>query len=145
MEEPASRLRLVALDPDDLAVVSAHMQDATVKASEIAWLARDRRVALVCNRFDWEGAQAGQPRRRRTGLRFDRVMHVTARGISRGGEEVLNLLAIRFTPAVDPGGMIELTFAGGAALRLAVECVECALDDLGPMWETASTPRHVLS
>jgi len=143
MTTPTDTLKLVALDEDDLSVVSAHLQDAVVKIADIAWLPRERRFALVCNRFDWEGATQGLRRRRRTGLHFDRVLRVRQSRVRTGAEDaVLNLLAITFTPADSPSGEVTLVFSGGAAISLQVECLECQLRDLGPVWETASAPDH---
>lgn len=136
-------LKLVALDAEDLAVLSAHVQDAVLKPADIAWLAREKRLALVCNRFDWAAKEAsGARQRRRTGLRFDRVAKVSARAMPKGSESVFNLLAISFVATDEPAGIVELAFSGGAGLRLHVECIEAALDDLGPMWATENEPRH---
>jgi hypothetical protein len=56
---------------------------------------------------------------------------------------VLSLLAILFHPGGEaPGGVIELTFSGGGILRAEIECIEVALDDLGPSWETPRKPAH---
>ena len=41
-----------------------------------------------------------------------------------------------------PGGAVILTFSGGAALRLEVECLEVELADLGPTWATECCPDH---
>ena len=39
MSDPAAEpLKLIALDAEDLAVVSAHLQDAVVRKGDIAWL-----------------------------------------------------------------------------------------------------------
>ena len=38
------QLKLIALDADDLAVISAHVQDARVKACDIIWCARQKRL-----------------------------------------------------------------------------------------------------
>ncbi len=140
----ATPLKLYAFDAEDLAVLSAHLQDAVLKASDIAYLARERRFALVCNRFDWTAAEAGDCQRRRTGLRVERVTAVKARAVPKGEDTVLELLAIHFEPegGESPGGTLELVFAGGGAIRLTVECVEAAMDDLGPMWAGVATPRH---
>jgi hypothetical protein len=56
--------------------------------------------------------------------------------VPRGEDTVLELLAIHFEPegGESPGGTMEFVFAGGGAIRLSVECVEAAMDDLGPMW-----------
>ena len=135
-------LRLLAFDAEDLAIVSAHLQDAVLKASDMAFLARERRFVLVCNRFDWTAVDAGACQRRRTGLRFERVSAVKARGVPQGGDTPLELLAIRFDPDEEPAGTIELVFAGGAGLRLTVECVEAALDDLSSGWQASRVPGH---
>lgn len=135
-------LKLVALDAEDLAVVSAHLQDAVIKVADMAWLAKDKRFALVCNRFDWEAADGGQRRRRRTGLRFDRVRSVRHRLAGADPDAVLNLLAVTFDEDSAPSGAVTLVFSGGAAIRIEVECLECEMRDLGPMWETPSTPVH---
>jgi hypothetical protein len=140
---PADTLKLVALDQEDLAVVSAHLQDAVVKIADFAWLPREKRFALVCNRFDWEGAAGGMRRRRRTGLHFDRVLRVRQSRVRTGADDaVLNLLAVTFDVADEPSGVVTLVFSGGAAIRLEVECLECQMRDLGPVWETTNAPAH---
>ena len=145
MVAPAARIRLklVALDEDDLAVMSAHLQDAVLKVGDIAWLPRERRFALVANRFDWAPRRRAQNRRRSTGLHFDRVTRVRRpRFGSDEPDAVLNLLAVTFEDAEAPSGFVTLVFSGGAAVRLEVECLECEMSDLGPVWETSSLPRH---
>lgn len=136
-------LKLVALDKDDLAVMSAHLQDAVLKVGDMAWLPRETRFALVANRFDWESAGGPQPRRRRTGLHFDRVLRVRrARIKAEEPDAVLNLLAVTFEETDAPSGRVTLVFSGGGAVQLEVECLEAAMQDLGPVWETRATPRH---
>ena len=60
-------LKLVALDNDDIEVLSAHVQDSVVKVADILWRPAEKRLIVVINRFDWEGAQSVAPpyRRRR--------------------------------------------------------------------------------
>ena len=55
---------------------------------------------------------------------------------------MLSLLAIRFDGADAPAGSVELVFAGGALIRLEVECIEAQLTDLGGAWSAASRPLH---
>ena len=81
----ADPLKLIALDADDLAIVSAHLQDAVLKAADIVYLPREQRFALALRRFDWEGAQHGQRRRRLTALHFDRVQAVRSARCDSGG------------------------------------------------------------
>src|SRR3954452_11077636 len=106
-------LKLVAMDKDDLAVMSAHLQDAVLKVGDMAWLPRERRFALVANRFDWEAAGQGQNRRRRTGLHFDRVMRVRRTKVRADQPDaVLNLLAVTFEETDAPSGLVTLIFSG---------------------------------
>lgn len=138
-------LKLVALDKDDLEVVSAHLQDALVKVGEILWRPAESRLVVGVNRFDWEAAHGEKKnwQRRRSALRFDRVRSFKARNIEPADKErVLNLLAIEFAETQTPGGTVILSFSGGAALRLDVECIEAEAVDLGPVWATACCPDH---
>lgn len=137
-------LKLVAFDKDDIEIISTHLQDAILQAADILWRPKEKRLVLACNRFDWEGSQeAGEFRRRRAVLRFERVNRMQARKLSPAdGDRILDLLAIEFRPDSPPGGTVIMTFSGGAALRLEVECLECELLDLGPTWTTATRPDH---
>lgn len=137
-------LRLAALDAEDLAVVSAHLQDAILKASDLAYLAGQHRFVLVARRFDWSAEEGAPPRRRLTGMHFDRVLRVRSRGITPGAESdaPLELLAITFAPTEAPSGTATLVFAGGAAIQLDLECIEMQLKDLGPVWEVEGRPDH---
>ena len=53
-----AELKLIALDADDLAVISAHLQDAVLKVGDVAYLPREKRFAAMGNRFDWADALA---------------------------------------------------------------------------------------
>lgn len=136
-------LKLVALDPDDLAIVSAHLQDAIVRIGDLAFLPGERRFALVARRFDWEAGPMEPPRRRLTGLHFERVLAARTRGIDRGNmDAVLNLLAITFEETDTPSGTATLIFSEGAAIQLDLECIETQMKDLGPVWEAEGRPVH---
>ena len=144
------RLRLIALDTEDLAILSAHVQDAVLKIGEMSWIREEKRFVLAMNRFAWEHAGKGGRRReyqrRRSALHFERVEAVKSTGLDRDAKDaVLELLAIRFEPRENPSGDVLLDFAGGATLRLSVECLEAQLADLGPAWSTPLLPRHSLA
>jgi hypothetical protein len=133
-------LKLVALDPDDLAVISAHLQDAVIRVADIAYLPGERRFALAARRYDWE---AEQPQRRLAGLHFEHVTNVRVRGIDQGDKEaVLSLLAVAFEPGEAPSGTATLIFAEGGAIQIDVECIEMQMKDLGPVWSAESRPAH---
>ncbi|AOO83380.1 DUF2948 family protein [Bosea vaviloviae] len=141
--DAADPLKLIALDADDLAILSAHLQDAVLKVTDIAYLPGEKRFALAARRFDWAGAQAGQRRRRLAALHFERVTTARSTGIDTAAPgTVLNLLAITFEERDGPTGDVTLHFSDGAAIRLDVECIEAQMKDLGPVWEAVATPDH---
>jgi Protein of unknown function (DUF2948) len=141
------QLKLVVLDEEDLEVASTHLQDAVAKVADVHWLPQEKRLVLAVNRFDWESAQSAKPeyRRRRTALRFERVLSCKCRDVNPAGRDaVLNLLDIEFAETNTPSGVVTINFSGGATLRLEVECLEAELLDLGPVWSTAARPVHVI-
>jgi len=125
-----AQLKLIALDDDDLAGISTHVQDARVQTSDIIWRQGEKRLLVGMNRLDWEQTLSGEtaPRRLVAVLRFDRVLSCKSRNIDLGA---LELLGIEFHPGEPPGGSAVLMFSQGGALRLDVECLECELTDLG--------------
>ena len=129
-----TQLKLIALDVDDLAVISAHVQDARVLTSDIIWRQGEKRLVVGMSRLDWEQTLSGEtaPRRLIAALRFDRVLSCKSRNIDLGTPETaLELLGIEFYPGDAPSGSAVLLFNHGGALRLDVECLECQLTDLG--------------
>lgn len=139
-------LKLLALDTEDLSVVSAHLQDAVFKTDGLAYDARHHVFSVVVNRFVWEkaGGRGKSFERRRAAIAFKRVNAVRSIGIDRKDKDaVLSLLAIDFTPNGEgPEGTLELVLSGSASIALDVECVEVQLADTGGAWETSLKPRH---
>jgi len=141
-------VRLAAFDEEDLAILSAHMQDAVMRPADMRYIPARRRFAMVASRFDWEhvakaGAAAGRYRRRRTGLHFENVLGARVCGFRPGARgAMLSLLSITFTPREAPSGDILLMFSGNAKVKLEVECIEALLRDLGAAWETTRLPVH---
>ena len=128
-----TQLKLIALDADDLAVISAHVQHARVQTGDIIWRQGEKRLVVGMNRLDWEQTLTGETTARRlvSALRFDRVLACKSRDIDLETEAALELLGIEFQPGELPGGSAVLMFNQGGALRLDVECLECELADLG--------------
>lgn len=136
----AEPLRVAALDPEGLAILSAHLQDADVRVGDMAYLPESRRFALAVARFDWYAAVRGRCERCGTGLHFERVLRVRRAGFDQDPDTVLTLLAISFTPTEAPGGTVMLHFSDDGAVRLDVECLEAALSDIGPRWRCDDPP-----
>ena len=141
----AAKVTLAAADAEDLEAISARLQDAVAHVKDFVFLPKSRRFAGLFNRFKWESAGKHGGARVRTGLHIDGVLSAKATHLKRGNPDaVASLLAIRFSPssADDPGGTIELTFAGGGALRLEVECIAAELTDLSGEWPARGRPVH---
>ena len=113
-------LKLLAVDAEDLQVISAYLQDSVLKTGDIALEAGGKRVVLAMNRYVWEKRRRffkpfGE--RRRSVLHFDRVLSVRTNGIDRSKpDEVLNLLAIGFKPGEEPAGTVEIDVRVGDRL-----------------------------
>ena len=139
-------LKLIALDEEDLKIVSAHVQDAIVTVGNLEFWPAPRLFVVPMYRFAWEvapGLFRRRAERRNSVLNFNRVLAVRTLNMKRQKpDEVLSLLAIRFEPAAPPAGRIELIFSGGGQIALDVECIEARLADLGGAWEAASRPAH---
>lgn len=146
-----SDLKLIALDQEDLAVISAHLQDAVVKVEDLAYLRREKRFAAIVNRFDWAATMndavnkrpTAKFQRRRAGLRFERVMSARVQGLDlKAKARVLSLLAIQFEQGISPGGTVTILFSDHAAIQLDVECIEAEIKDLGAVWRAKGRPEH---
>lgn len=134
------RLRLLAQDGDDLAVLAAALQDAVGKVGDIVFDPSARQLTLAFNRYRWEGV-GGE--RVRCALQIGSVLNVQTRRIRRGAKDaVVALLTVAFEPGDAPGGTITLSFAGGGDLRAEVECLDAVLADISEPWATPRTPAH---
>jgi hypothetical protein len=139
-DSSSKRLRLLAEDADDLAVISTALQDAVGKVGDIAFEPSARRLTLALNRYRWEGP-GGE--RVRCALQIGSVLKVQTRRIRRGVKDaVVELLAVAFEPAEAPGGVVVMQFAGGGDLRAEVECVDAVLADISDPWPTPRVPKH---
>jgi hypothetical protein len=134
-------LRLAARDEDDLEIISAQMQDALVRVSDMRYLAKTRQFAMVSNRFAWE--ELPKSERRRSGLHFEHVLDVKQQGIAGLDKgDILSLLSITFEEGNTPEGTVVLTFSAGWSIKLRVEYLDVQLKDLGGAWATDFTPKH---
>lgn len=119
-----SGLKLLALDTEDLSVISTHMQDSVFKLKDVAFEAKQGQFTLSANRFVWESANKKNlpPERCRSVVFLKRVSAVRSHGINRSDKEQV--------------------LSGGGAIALDVECIEAQLTDVSGAWETAAKPHH---
>ncbi|MGC9420487.1 MAG: DUF2948 family protein [Rhodovulum sp.] len=143
-------LHLMAVDPEDLQVISALVQDAVFPVTEMRWDRRGRRFAVLLNRFRWENRDAAERRARpyervQTVLTVEDVQAVASQGISRDDTDlVLSLLSVGFEPGPEGSGRVTLVLAGAGAVALEVECLEVTLHDVTRPYEAPSgqVPHH---
>lgn len=150
---------LIARDADDLTVISARYQDATVRRSDMAYTQRSRRFAMLANRFMHERPHGWFRKswRVRAGLHFDAIDRVETTGLPEDAKAVLVLLSVTLeeaapvttTPESSEDGAagpldarILLTFAGGAQIRLHGEALEAQARDIGAPWPASRRPDH---
>jgi hypothetical protein len=139
---PSESLRLLAMDAEDLAVISAALQDAVTRIGDILWEREGRRLTIAFNRVRWE-APEGPGGRVRSAIQLGCVQAVKARNLRpEARDAVLQLLAVTFDEADAPGGVIRFAFADGGDLAATVECVDAALADISAPWSGARAPEH---
>lgn len=139
-----AELKLMALDAEDLQVISSCCQDAVLKVGDLDYTPSKKQFALSLNRFAWElDGKTKTSERRKSVLHFAQVNGVKISGIDRTDKEmVLSLLAVLFEQTDEPSGEIELVFAGDGAIKLNVECIEVQLADMPAAWEAKGRPSH---
>lgn len=129
-------LYLGAEDSEDLQVISTLVQDAVFPVTEMRWLPRENRFALLLNRFRWEDADTAQKRGRgvervQSVLAVETVLNVASQGVDRSDRDIiLSVLSINFEPGEDGAGFVILTLAGDGAIRLSVEALDVSLRDV---------------
>ena len=136
-----SKLRLSALDADDLDVISAAIQDALVAVRDCAWLKDEKRFVLLLNRFRWEADPGVEAEYTRThsALVFNEVTAVRHHDIPlEQPDRMLELLAV----AQENDRSVTLRFAAGRAIRLEIGRLACHLGDVGEPWATPWKPAH---
>ena len=141
-------LKLIAVEADEVEILSAATEGLITSAGEMSYLKSARAFALIGSRFKWEDAAAadrsgGPWHRIRSGLYIGDVTSVRTTGISRQKPtEVLELLNLSTHVGNDLETEITLNFAGGGTLRISAECVNVTLTDTGEAWETDKKPSH---
>lgn len=145
------RAKLMAMDVEDLNILSAYCQDAVLKIGDINFSVSENRFVLEMNRFVWEKtvSRKSVPERRRAVLHFQQVKSVSSTGINQAAKQmILSLLAIRFETTSEPSGIVELVFSSDSgkkaevAIRLEVDCIEAQFADMQSSWAASSVPNH---
>ena len=143
--EPPAPLKLRASDADDIAVVSAQLQDAIIPMSDMRFL-----LGTACS-CSWPTGSCGpanrpcRPVTRCIGGPIAACGCTMSTGCARRGLEMgdrgrmLELLSIS-----RDGDNLTLIFAGGAEIQLLGEGLMLVLEDLDDPWPTRRAPSHRL-
>ena len=157
MQDEAPKLRLLARDSDDVAVLSTLLQDAIIPRADMSFDRKLNEFFIVANRFCWELEPSvdlksidGKPvhERRICGIRIVNVRSVQHQKWPRMCQHaLLNLLALRHMDMAEhpsEAALLQFEFSGGSSLRLSVDNVDIALADLDSGHPTSLQPVHKL-
>ena len=136
-----AKLKLSALDADDLDIISAAVQDALVAVRDCGWFPAEKRFVLLLNRFRWEVDPTVEEVHSRThsALVFNDVAAVRHHDIPLADpDRMLELLAV----VQEDDRSVTLRFAAGRAIRLEIGRLACHLGDVGEPWSTPWKPAH---
>lgn len=143
-EDADKPMRLMARSVEDLTVLAALLQDSVGKASDFAYLPKQRRFAFVVNRYRWEHAapEQGPGQRVQTGVSVENAMKVRARGVTPGSDKAVEILDLAWAAGEDGTGSLHVLCSGGAEIAIEAEALEVRLDDITRPWTAAARPRH---
>ena len=140
-------LKLLALNDDDLKVLSAHLQDSVILVKDMIFLKKSRTFLMMVNRFMWEDVERGifrENKRIRCAVKFENVLEVKSRNISqKKKDKILELLSIDSEVKNNKKELL-ITFAGNNEIILIVEEINILLDDVGLPWKVKHVPKHEL-
>jgi len=127
-------------EPDQIKILSAHLQDTIIRIQDILWIKNRQRFVLVGSRFCWEHAH--QNFRTLCGFHFDDVLKASYRGEQFDDPNgFVHLLAICFQSQHAPSGIVRLIFSEENEIQLHVEANQAYLHDMGECWQ-AQRPQH---
>ena len=145
-------LRLLARDGADIEVLSTLLQDAIVPGADMLFDRDRKRFIFIANRFCWErpaiadvAGEKGEPVHERSlcAVRIEGVQRVLQTNTpARRDTALFNLLAVTCGAGTDYGTYVDLMFSAGATLRLLVESIEVAAEDVEATRPTTSQPKH---
>lgn len=129
-------LALRAETTEDLAVLSAMVQDAVLPMGEMRFDRKRHELAFLINRFRWEDCPQAEARgrpyeRARAVLRIGGALAVASQGIDRGDTDtILSILSMAWEAGEDGAGRLVLTLAGDGAIAVTAECLDVSLRDV---------------
>ena len=145
MDERAP-LKLQIQTAEDIAVLSALLQDALINSRDIHIDLKSGELVFIADRYCWEVGD-GRAERVLAGLRVGGVKAVQHKNMSMADDETLfyNLLDIAYEMTSPQEAYLIFTFSAGCAMRLQIDSLMMALSDIAPPRPAIATPDHSLS
>ena len=127
-------LNIGAFDKRDLEVLSSLVQDSILPTSEIKWLSNSDKLAILINRFRWEGTKLSQGKnleRVRSLLMINHVKNISSSGFSpKQKDRILSILSISFDGVEGGSGSVLIVVSGNGGIRVEVDALEINLRDV---------------
>ena len=150
MSDGKVKLRLKAVDTEDLDVLASHLQDAIFPITTMIFDKEDSIFTLMANRFCWEEESeihegVEYHARVHTALAFKHVKSLFKKGFHQHMEKErsLSLLTIHVDADHKEGEKIHLLFSGNKEICLLAEKIECFFADLEEPWMSPIKPTHI--
>lgn len=157
MQNSEKKLKLLGRIIDDVEVLSALLQDSIIPGADMAFDSKLEEFVFVANRFCWELSPStdmtgsdGKPlhKRRLCGVRISHVGSIQHHKWPHKRHLALfNLLALRhmdMAEQADKRAVLQFEFSGGSGLRLKIDEIDIALEDLDSGYPTSLQPGHDL-
>ncbi len=143
-------LNIGAFDKRDLEVVSSLIQDSIFPTSEIKWLSKVDKLALLINRFRWEDKNLAQLRnikaeRVQSLLMISHVKSISSSGFSpKQKDKILSILSASFDGEDGGSGSISIVLSGSGGIRVEVDALEIHLRDVTMPYiaPSGTAPEH---
>ena len=157
MQNREKKLKLLGRSVDDVEVLSALLQDSIIPGADMAFDRKLEEFVFVANRFCWElkpsaevTGSDGKPlhKRRLCGVRISHVRSIQHHKWPHKRHLALfNLLALRhmdMAEQADKRAVLQFELSGGSCLRLKIDEIDIALEDLDSGYPTILQPEHDL-
>lgn len=157
MQKSEKKLRLLARGVDDVEVLSALLQDCIIPSADMIFDRKLNKFVFVANRFCWElkpsadvTGSDGSPlhKRRLCGVRITHVRSIQQyKWPHKRHQTLFNLLALRHLNMAEHASeraVLQFDFSGGSSLRLNIDDIDIALEDLDAGYPTSLQPAHEL-
>ncbi len=134
------KLKIKALDINDIKILSTLCQDGIFSLEEMKYLNFEQVFVATFSRFCWEYYDNNKNVSYRvvSGLQFKEINHVEFVNFNNEDKkDYLNLLAITFK-----NKYLELNFSSSKLIRLSVNRISILLEDINLPWPTKNKPIH---